>query len=533
VKDEAASTAPRALVPLAALLFCALLLQASALWMDRVASDYTHSHIAWRNWIHDLFRPLEDRLGEVPLEANEDARSVRSTLFMVWWALACPAYFGALWLVRRRIPEGHRGALALILLGAALFRFTLVPFPPLMETSFARYVWDGVVVARGINPYKFSPEEVKKARDPKARLMYSDPERTELLVLSIESRTDVGVQWHFENSTYPQLRTIYPPMSQLMWGMCAAFAPGNPWVVKGVNAVIDIGVVLLILLLLVRIGANPNMVIAYAWCPLVLKEFSNSGHGDVLALFFVTLAMVYLIGQRPLLAAAALAGGALVKLYPLALAAVFWRKLGRPGLVLMGGLVFLGVLPMLSVKGFEQDGLAAYARRWEHNGSLYPMLRTVMLKVGLEKEPKEPVSTWSQNKREDYSLPARASASRVVAGLSIIAILLWLSTRRQERPRQILGCAFAGIATVQLFSPVLLPWYFTWCLPFLAIFPLSSFLYLSASVAAGWYGVHALDSSPDIEKIKALAQVLEYAPFYALLYLEWRKGIVTSRDVES
>ena len=47
----------------------------------------------------------------------------------------------------------------------------------------------------------------------------------------------------------------------------------------------------LVLLLLRQTGRPLGMFVLYAWCPLVLKEFANSGHLDVIAVFLTTLAM--------------------------------------------------------------------------------------------------------------------------------------------------------------------------------------------------------------------------------------------------
>src|SRR5215211_2454643 len=45
----------------------------------------------------------------------------------------------------------------IVFIFAAAFRFDLVAERPYLSTDVYRYVWDGRVQARGINPYRFSP----------------------------------------------------------------------------------------------------------------------------------------------------------------------------------------------------------------------------------------------------------------------------------------------------------------------------------------------------------------------------------------
>lgn len=501
-------------------------MEAAFLFLDRASCDYGLSDLRARHAIRELFAPLDPWIDALGVDRGEESVA-RSRFFAVCAALVFPAYFAAVWLVGR-FPRGHRGALAVILLAAAAFRLTLLPFPPLMESSFNRYVWDGVVTSKGINPFRWSPEQIEKAKDPAFRNLYPEPERTELRVLNLESREDLATAHYFRNVTFRQLRSIYPPLSQLVWGICGTLAPGSGLAIKLANVLFDLAVVAVVLALLIRIGANPCMVVVYAWSPLVCKEFANSGHGDVHAVLFTMLGLYYLVAGRPLFAAAGLALGSLAKVFPLAILLVLARSLKRQGLVLAGGIVLIAALPMVDVSGTMHDGMAAYARRWEHNGSLYPAIRWVLTRAGVEKDPAFK-KTYFTTPREEYELHARATLSRAVAAGLALLVLVWLATRPQETPRQVLALALAGIATVQLFSPVLLPWYFTWGIPLLSVFPLRSFLYLSCSIAVGWYATHALDGRPDFETIKTIAQLLEYLPFYVMLYFELRPRFVTSK----
>jgi hypothetical protein len=192
--------------------------------------------------------------------------------------------------------------------------------------------------------------------------------------------------------------------------------------------------------------------------------------------------------------------------------------------MVMGGIVFLGMLPMISASGVQHDGLAAYARRWETNASVYAVVRYALGLVNLEAD-KTQLDARTMSGQEKFELPSRSTVTRAVVGALLLALLIRIAREPGKDAAVDVGKAFAAVAAVQLFSPVFLPWYATWFVPFLAVFPLRSFLYLSLSTPLGWYGAHAFDGYASFVEIRRLLQFLEYAPFYVMLALEWRRTV--------
>lgn len=54
----------------------------------------------------------------------------------------------------------------------------------------------------------------------------------------------------------------------------------------------DLGVMYLLICLLKTTGHHPGWVIAYGWCPLVIKECANSGHLDSIAIFLAVVSLL-------------------------------------------------------------------------------------------------------------------------------------------------------------------------------------------------------------------------------------------------
>jgi hypothetical protein len=482
---------------------------AATLVLARVASDYGIAMIGYRAAVRSLFRPLEDRLGSFPKDEG-DEKSHRTRLLLQTQAVAFAAFFGAVGIVTRRLPRGHRGALAVILAGSVVFRLVLALSPPLLETSIHRYLWDGAVSAAGVNPYRYSPEEVKKARDPDYRNLFPEPERTELRVLSVESRDALRVAFHFQHVTFPALRSIYPPGAQLLFGAGSVIAPGDQDVLKLMIVGIDLAALGLVVLLLARLGADPNLSVIYGWSPLVLKEFANSGHVDTLAGLLVLVALFYLMGDRPALAGASFALASLVKLYPLIFAIVFRRRLGRAGLVVMIGGLVIGSTPQLAgTTDLAHLGLAAYARHWESNSSLYGLLGFALARAGLD-DGGGPAAGRSP---AAAAAPLRRPVTRAIAGAIVLAALFWISRWPIATPDQIVRSAFAGVAALLLFSPVVLPWYVAWLAPLLALSPSAPWLWLTVAVNL-WYAGGLVPDAPGAAFAKEILRLIEYAPLF-------------------
>jgi hypothetical protein len=193
-----------------------------------------------------------------------------------------------------------RSGLSAVVLGAALFRLVLLPLPPQPLTNDPyRYLWDGRVAAAGINPYAYPPN------DPALAAL-----RDEAL---------------FPNLRRRPATTIYPPGAQAVFA--AAWRAGLRTVVgfKLLVVAADLVAVGLLVRFLAATGRDPRAAVAYAWNPLPILSFGQSGHVDALVVLCLAAAV---LGWRRggIVATGVLLGMAgTLKLYPLALLPAFWR----------------------------------------------------------------------------------------------------------------------------------------------------------------------------------------------------------------
>lgn len=261
-----------------------------------------------------------------------------------------------------------------VLVVAAAFRVTLLYSHPIQEVDIYRYLWDGATSTAGVNPFRYSPQHVL-ASDTRADL----PNDLQQLVSMRDN--DPALLTVLERVHFGELTTVYPPVSQAVFAVTATLTPASATVLqritvmKGVLLTFDFATIIFMLLLLRLTGRHWGWSVVYAWSPLVLKEFANSGHLDSIAVCLTTASLCcWLQGMRStrqsgivgwaVLASTLLGLGIGAKLYPIVLMPIVvrithrrmsWREaafVALPGIVLAATLL----APMLLTKPATLEG---------------------------------------------------------------------------------------------------------------------------------------------------------------------------------
>lgn len=180
-----------------------------------------------------------------------------------------------------------------IILGFAFaFRVVLLFSEPIQEVDIYRYLWDGMVSTAGVSPFDYAPREVLEAN---AGEPLSPALRT-LVALRDSSRDHRIV---LERVHFGELPTVYPPVSQVVFALSHLSTPIDASVGQRVIYMkiwilaFDCATIYVIAAMLRLVRLRTAWLISYAWCPLVLKEFANSGHLDAIAIFFATAAIYF------------------------------------------------------------------------------------------------------------------------------------------------------------------------------------------------------------------------------------------------
>jgi hypothetical protein len=500
-------------------------------------------------------------------------------------------YLLALLLVRRmsREQSRRRGARCFpgvtapgappmrVILGLALaFRLVQVLANPIQEVDIYRYLWDGRVALAGVNPYAYSPADVAAEAgvtvDAEGRLHFA-PRSADGRRLADVLR-HAGTAEVFRTVEHRHVPTVYPPLSQAVFALAAALTPaelaprGQIIGMKLVFLLFDVGTIWLVVSLLRAFGRSPAWCLAYAWCPLVIKEVANSGHLDVVAVFFVVLAVRLLVRGWRYGGAAAWSAAVLTKVFPLVLLPILvralwvrggWRGVAGP-LLLAGGLV-AGAYALAwpgerAACATPLRGLRVFLTEWEMNDFLFARVRG-----GLDAVLTDKARSWLTRQAwwprragpsPEAVDPAFALAYLLTGGLLAVFIIRlavrpWpavadAATRRGDPALEAVPASagsprlpeavFAALAVMVLLSPAANPWYLLWAIPFLPWARQASWFLLPLVVLQYylrfWFIYH--DPSGGQRFFDEVWLWIEYVPFFAVLLGEmvWRQRRLSS-----
>lgn len=377
-------------------------------------------------------------------------------------------------LVPRLARTCSRWLLPLILISGVLFRLAVLPAPPSISTDMYRYVWDGRLTLHGINPYRWSPnaETLRSLRDP-----------------------------IWEKMEYKAYQTIYMPVSQASFALGNALFGDSLIGFKAIYFLFDCGVTALGVLLLNRLGRSASQIIWYAWCPLPITEISLAGHQDVVGVFFLLAAFLFVMRPKTIwLAAVALVASVLTKGFALLLLPMFCRTYGWKFTVIAAvAMLYLG-MPMW-----------VYLPEFLHGMTQY--LNTVHVNAGLFHGVDLALSPIT---RYHYRV------AQILSDLAIVGATVWSAWKPARVYDDLLRCSLIVLAVTLLVVPTLFPWYLIWILPLAVMIgrrPSWALVLLTGLVAL----VYTFYISIATYWWTPLA---EYLPFYVVLAVEcrmWRK----------
>lgn len=333
-----------------------------------------------------------------------------------------------------------------IIVGAVAFRLMFLFRPPELSDDIYRYLWDGLTILHGTNPYALAPADAKLF--------------------------DTGSATLLSHVNHPHLVTLYPPAAQIFFAIGAFF--GGITGMKVLLVALDIAVCAIIMRILAHLKMPPSRALLYAWHPLPILEIAASGHIDGAGIFFLMLTLLLLLprqnppgslfagnGWAPAVAGIAFSFAALVKLFPLVFFPVFLFLVGQKGSwrFCLGAAIgatalsvpfFPGIFNMLVT-------LDIYIRNWEFAGFAFQLLHEIF--------------------------PSGQTARQIlaVAFFLITATLYALLFRKRENPVEADDTSSLWLAAFKtsycivlaflLLTPTLHPWYALYLACFLPFVP--------------------------------------------------------------
>lgn len=330
-----------------------------------------------------------------------------------------------------------RAVLIIFLAGLAM-RAVWIGAPAPVEDDFQRYLWDGAVVASGLDPYSYPPER------------FLAPETVPHAYGTVAK----AGQETLKRIYFPDLRTIYPSVAQLSFAVAHVIAPFEIDGLRLVFILAEVLTFLLLLSLLSTLKISLHWSLLYWWNPTVAFSLIGLAHVDALIPAFVLGALLMSIHHRTYLAVALLGAAAGVKIWPALLAPLVLARAGKASRQVVASGLLVAVLgvaigPVVLSTLSPNSGLAAYALNWGNNNAFYAWA-TFLLSSTLSTDIAQPVL-------------------RVFLAVGALATALVVARRFKGELHQVATGFLVVAATVFYLSPVQFPWYATWFLPLAAL----------------------------------------------------------------
>ena len=330
--------------------------------------------------------------------------------FLIPLAVASIAYLLAI----REFFSTSRFPRHVIVIGLALpalWHLQFLGMPPGRDDDIHRYVWDGRLQRLGYDPYLVVPS------DPAFSGLHTSETRT---------------------LNNPEVPSPYPAGAELFFRAVTAIHEST-FALKVAFVFCDFAIVLVLREVLRRSRQGMHWVLAYAWHPLLATDVAGSGHIDIVGALLLLVSFAALGRRWRAVAAVAFGLAIAVKLLPIVLLPLYWKRVRiRDGILATIVVGFL-YLPFLKPGWIPSGSLGTYVQSFRFNDPVFATLELV-------------------------------APPQLVAALAVLVGFL-IAIRLRSGSPALSSDAFAWpMAGSLLCAPVVYPWYLLWILPFLRLF---------------------------------------------------------------
>jgi len=420
--------------------------------------------------------------------------------------------YGGLFFISFKIIQLNKGRFWLLAGLGILFRFIFIGVLPNLSQDFYRFIWDGRMVIKNINPYLFTPEDFLNNLSAASRLG-SMVAQDQHINQAQELYNGMGA---LNGSHYSN----YPPINQLCFAIAALFSGksilGSAIVMRVLILLADIGILYFGRKLLKNLGQDPSKIFWYFLNPFIIIELTGNLHFEGVMLFFLIWAL-YLLQQKKWWWSEIVLGISVsVKLIPLLFLPLFFQwftstygaKKGFLKLflyhLLIVGTVAITFIPFYSsqfVSNFTET-IGLWFQNFEFNASIYYVIRWIGFKV----------VGWN----------IIETVGKILPMIVILFILLITFLRENKSLKQLITVMLFGISFYFLLSTTIHPWYIATPL-LLSIFTKYKFPIVWSLVVMLSYSAYGVDGFSENLWLVALEYIIVFGYFVWEL-LQFKKG---------
>lgn len=320
------------------------------------------------------------------------------------------AFFSYFWLVRFHSDQ------KLLYLGIAARLLLFIGLPTLSDDIY-RFIWDGALILKGVDPYQHIPSDLLSAENASL----------------------------FDKLNSQTYHSVYPPLNQLLFSGVVSLGGDNLLLTTNIIRLALLGAELgSYFILKYLLNDNGHLASWYFLNPLFILEVVGNCHFEGFVVLFMLTSISLIRKSKFLLSGGSLGLAIATKLLPMIFVPAFFFKTGwKKGIILGSVAMIAGLAPFLlfsstsSLAGLR-DSLSLYFQKFEFNASLYYLVRAY--------------GYWQKG----YNTIATAGPYlSLVSGILILA-LAYVGARRNWKLESVLLFA---LSTYLLFATTVHPWY--------------------------------------------------------------------------
>lgn len=403
-------------------------------------------------------------------------RSNTWALFLCWFGLFGLSYA----LYRSKLSNQH------LLYAGIGFRLLFMLALPTLSDDYFRFIWDGRLLANGINPFLDTPKAL-------------------LANEALMAKTGLSASI-YNGLNSPEYYSIYPPVPQLFFALAAYIAPAHA--LLGHVIVIRLGVLLaegISLFYALRLLKHWNIegrnVVLYWLNPLIIIEFTGNLHSEAWMVAGIAMGIYYLSVGKIWQGSLGLSISILAKFLPLMLLPLLLRAFGwkRAFMVyaLLGLMLLATLSPFINIETALHlfSSIRLYFQKFEFNASVFYIVREIGYQF------------------VDYNIIEEAG--KVMPAI-VLTIILGISFSKTQELKGTMAKVLWIFLVYLLFAHTVHPWY-VGILAFAGMFTQHRFPYIwTCAIGLTYYTYR---SSAYIEDLRLVG--LEYGVLLCALLFDW------------
>ena len=353
----------------------------------------------------------------------------------------------------------------LLIVCGIILRITFLFFQPIGSDDYYRYLWDGKILANGINPYQYSPAD------------------EELIPFHSETLP--------EKVTFPHIKTIYPPLSQLLFYLSYSVGGESFYGLKIFLFLFELASLWGLLLILRELKLPEKNILLYALAPLPVFQLFIDAHLDGFGLTLIIFSILFYLKNKKIMSLIFIGLSICIKPLGLILIPIIFImekgiKIKLQTIIIPAITCILIYLPFISAGTFE--ALLNFTVNWTFNGFIF-----------------EIINSFLNNNQ----------SSRMICGILFLLTYIIIILSRLD----FLNKVYLSIFFLLIFSPVVHPWYAVWLAVLLPFIPKWSGILFTTLISLTVFTILNYKLYGEWEDYP-LVLILEYVPVLVVFLYE-------------